>query len=80
MALGNRPEAEYERALRLHCGWILDRQRLDSGIWASRCERSGRFESLVANESWRAGYHEVRAMAEFVGAHGRTQSDLSYPS
>lgn len=80
MALGNRPEAEYERALRLHCRWILDHQRLDSGIWASRCERSGRFESLVANESWRAGYHEVRAMAKFVGAHGGTQSDLSSPS
>jgi mannose/cellobiose epimerase-like protein (N-acyl-D-glucosamine 2-epimerase family) len=70
-AVRHRADPAYEGALDRHLGWILERQRLPSGLWAPRVEPTGRGKSIFAPGAWKGGYHEVRAMAKFVEAFAR---------
>lgn len=51
------------------CNWLIDHQ-IDprDGLWQSATDRTGRVTDPTKHGPWKAGYHEVRAMATFVRA------------
>ncbi|MGH7571503.1 MAG: AGE family epimerase/isomerase [Gemmatimonadota bacterium] len=67
-AVRHRADATYAEALDRLLAWILQRQRLSSGLWAPRVDPTGRPRSIAAPGAWKGGYHEVRAMVKFLEA------------
>jgi len=63
---GERPRNE--RCLGLLLDWIWRYQRLADGCWVWSTEAAGKIQVPTKAGHWKAGYHEVRAMAKFVGA------------
>jgi len=50
--------------------WIVTRQRRPDGEWHPMIDARGSPRSIVARQSWNAGYHQVRAAHLFLHALG----------
>ncbi len=64
---GSGDQVRYEEALALLVDWIWRHQRLRDGIWVWSTDTAGRIQNPTKADNWKAGYHEVRAMAEVAG-------------
>ena len=64
----------FERALRLLLRWIWRHQRRRDGIWLWSTDSRGRPRNTTKAGSWKAGYHEVRAMCRFIDAFSTSGS------
>ena len=60
--------------------WIWRYQRLDDGTWVWSTEADGRVQNPTKADNWKAGYHEVRAVAMAIASlrasPGRTDLQL----
>ena len=60
---------EYERALRSLINWISRYQvRSADGIWIWSTDAVGQPKNFTKAASWKAAYHEVRAITRFIAA------------
>ena len=66
-----RPNAEYSRALSLLLDFIT-RHQADSadGIWYDTVAADGQVRNSAKAHSWKANYHDVRALVKFIEAFG----------
>jgi mannose/cellobiose epimerase-like protein (N-acyl-D-glucosamine 2-epimerase family) len=64
----HRRDERYERTLDRLLEWIVDRQRLASGLWAPRVDARGRPGPILAHGAFKSAYHEVRGVTKFVAA------------
>lgn len=72
-ALGHRFDQQYDECLDLLLHWILNHQALGDGVWVWSTDRVGRVTRFTKAHTWKAAYHEVRALTKFVrtfGGHG----------
>lgn len=56
----------YARVLDLLLDWIFTHQAAGDGIWITSTDRRGKPKDLTKAGEWKAGYHEVRAIAKFI--------------
>ena len=65
----HRPNAEYSRALSLLLDFIT-RYQADpaDGIWYDTVEEDGKPKNPAKAHSWKANYHDVRALVKFIDA------------
>jgi mannose/cellobiose epimerase-like protein (N-acyl-D-glucosamine 2-epimerase family) len=63
---GSGDHARYDRCLHLLMDWIWKYQRLPDGVWVWSREADGRLQNPTKADSWKAGYHEFRAMAKAI--------------
>lgn len=68
-ALRHRPDAEVEQALDRLLEWIVRCQELPDGVWVYETTPRGRIRSFIRASSWKAAYHEVRALTRFIADH-----------
>jgi mannose/cellobiose epimerase-like protein (N-acyl-D-glucosamine 2-epimerase family) len=64
----NEADNTFKRALGLLLHWISAHQRGRDGIWLWSTDERGRPRNTTKAGSWKAGYHEVRAMCRFIDA------------
>ena len=75
-AIDHTSNACYERALDLLLNWIFKYQILsDDGIWIARTTEKGRPTDLTKAGSWKAAYHEVRAITKFIHAFSSPENN-----
>ena len=65
-AFQHEPTPQHERALKLLLNWIVNFQILPDGCWICSTDAAGLWVNRMKAGSWKAGYHEVRAMTEYV--------------
>jgi mannobiose 2-epimerase len=66
-AIYHEPDTYYDEALDLLVKWIFKYQILsDDGIWIASTTEKGRPIDLAKATSWKAAYHEVRAITKFI--------------
>jgi mannobiose 2-epimerase len=68
VAVQSCSSTRFEESLDLLLTWIMKHQRLPDGIWVAATDRRGRVKSATKASSWKAAYHEVRAITMFVEA------------
>jgi mannobiose 2-epimerase len=69
----HRPNAEYSRALSLLLDFITRHQADPAdGIWYDTVEEAGKPKSPAKAHSWKANYHDVRALVKFIDAFAPT--------
>jgi cellobiose epimerase len=59
-------DAQYARCLDLLLGWLRRYQILPDGIWLWSVGPAGEVRGRVKASSWKAAYHDLRAMLKFV--------------
>jgi mannose/cellobiose epimerase-like protein (N-acyl-D-glucosamine 2-epimerase family) len=71
-ALAHRPNPRYERALRQLIDFVWAHQ-VDprDGIWLDTVSAEGKRENTAKAHSWKANYHDVRAIVKFIQTFGR---------
>jgi len=66
-AVQHNTNAYYERALSLLLSWIFKYQILsDDGIWIASTTGEGKPLDITKAGSWKAAYHEIRAITKFI--------------
>ncbi len=70
-ALKHQPNPDYTRALEKLCDFIQRYQvNAADGIWLDTVAADGKPKSTGKAHSWKANYHDVRAIVKFVEAFG----------
>jgi mannobiose 2-epimerase len=69
--LQNKPNEDWSKALDSLLKWIVTRQAdPKDGIWLDTLTADGKPKSSVKASSWKANYHDVRALVKFIEAFG----------
>ncbi|MCL4396265.1 MAG: AGE family epimerase/isomerase [Chloroflexi bacterium] len=79
-AVRHKESADYAQALDLVLSWIRNRQMLADGVWIERTDAEGNWSDTTKASSWKAGYHEVRAMVKFLDAFSPRRPDAAHSS
>jgi mannobiose 2-epimerase len=67
----HRPNADYSRALSLLLNFITRHQADPAdGIWYDTVAHDGRMKNPAKAHSWKANYHDVRAVVKLIDAFG----------
>jgi mannobiose 2-epimerase len=69
-ALKHKPDPQYEEALKQLLDFVVLHQTSPDGIWLDTVSAEGKPIAPGKAHSWKANYHDVRAMVKFVGAFG----------
>lgn len=73
--LKHQPNEEWSKALDSLLNWIVTRQAdPKDGIWLDTLTADGTPKASVKASSWKANYHDVRALVKFVEAYGDAPS------
>lgn len=76
-ALKQKPNAEYETALRKLLDFVANFMTDPSdGVWLDTVTAEGRFKSTGKAHNWKANYHDVRALVKFMEAFPRVPAEL----
>jgi len=71
--LQHQPNEDWSKALDSLLNWIVTRQAdPKDGIWLDTLTADGKPKSSGKAHSWKANYHDVRALVKFVEAYGDT--------
>jgi len=76
-ALKNKPNADYEAALKKLLDFVASFMTDPSdGVWLDTVTAEGKFKSTGKAHNWKANYHDVRAMLKFIEAFRATPKEL----
>ena len=78
-ALQHQSNKYYETSLSLLLDWIWNHQMLSDGIWVASTDAEGKLMNCTKAGSWKAAYHEVRALTKFIQAFSAIRESPAYP-